>query len=141
MKAGSQVRRVYRTAKHRDILIWRFNTFVSCTIGWILKTPFYMLKSTIGILIVKCWPSYHLHLQNSCYLTFLYKIYILYILMGACGLASQCWVQTDGSGFEPRYGQSVVSLSKALYHYSSRPRCIDGDQQCWEGNWLVVKKV
>ena len=41
---------------------------------------------------------------------------------------------SEGCGFEPRYGQRVVSLSKALNHYySSLPRCINGYRQCWEG--------
>ena len=66
---------------------WFVPSFHNCRI---LKTPFFMLKSIIVVLIVKCWPSYHLHLQNSCYLTFLFRICIPYILMGACGLSSQC---------------------------------------------------
>ena len=57
--------------------------------------------------------------------------------VGACGLADQCWVHKQKVvGSSPaRYGQRAVSLSKALYHnYSSRPRCINGYRQCWEGD-------
>ena len=79
------------------------------------------------------------HYDSGCHCHYDYD----YDFVGACGLADQCWVhETEGCGFEPRYGQRVVSLSKALYHnYSSRPRCINGYRQCWEGNRLVVEEV
>ena len=52
-----------------------------------------MLKSAVGIFNCKMLTLLLFALTEFMeLLNFVYRIYILYILMGACGLADQCWV-------------------------------------------------
>ena len=119
MKAGSQVRWVYRTAfgEHRDKLIWIFNTFVtavthmaSCILSkpcknevWYACSKFPWLQNINGRYLYAKINNWHIKLSNAdpliiCTYRFhgitlhSYRIHIPYILTGACGLADQCWV-------------------------------------------------
>ena len=65
-----------------------------------------------------------LKIRNLTKLVHFFLVYFKNILyVGACVLADQCWVhKQEACGFDPRYGQRVVALSKTLNHkYTSSP--------------------